>query len=100
MSPQNLPPQTGPGRAAPQPTRLIPACRFRLQPAGSSRRAISRHSRRGEGMAKERDGGDQAAVPANWQYWQRWVEDVDWSDWRSWLQRVASTDWSSGPWPG
>ncbi len=50
-------------------------------------------------MAKDRDGGDQAAVPASWQDWQRWVEDVDWTDWRSWLQRLASTDWSSGPWP-
>ncbi len=51
-------------------------------------------------MAKDRDGGDQAAVPASWQDWQRWVEDVDWTDWRSWLQRLAATDWSSGPWPG
>ncbi len=50
-------------------------------------------------MAEDRDGGDQAAVPAPWQDWQRWVEGIDWSDWRSWLQRVASTDWSSGPWP-
>ena len=51
-------------------------------------------------MAKDRDSGDQAAVPATWQDWQRWVEDVDWTDWRSWLQRLASTDWGSGPWPG
>ena len=51
-------------------------------------------------MAKDRDGGDQAAVPASWQDWQRWVEDVDWTDWRSWLQRLAATDWGSGPWPG
>ena len=51
-------------------------------------------------MANDRDGGDQAAVPASWQDWQRWVEDVDWTDWRSWLQRLASTDWATGPWPG
>ena len=51
-------------------------------------------------MAKDRDDGDQAAVPASWQDWQRWVEDVDWTDWRSWLQRLASADWGSGPWPG
>ncbi len=51
-------------------------------------------------MAKDRDGGDQAAAPAIWPDWQRWVEDVDWTDWRSWLQRLASTDWGSGPWPG
>ena len=47
----------------------------------------------------DRDRGEQAAAPANWQDWQRWVEDVDWTDWRSWLQRVASTDWAAGRWP-
>jgi predicted choloylglycine hydrolase len=47
----------------------------------------------------DRDGGQQAAAPASWQDWQRWVEDADWADWRSWLSRVASTDWASVPWP-
>ena len=46
-------------------------------------------------MAGNRDSGDHAAPPYDWQ---RWVE-TDWSDWRSWLQRVASTDWAAGPWP-
>jgi predicted choloylglycine hydrolase len=51
-------------------------------------------------VAGNRDGESQAAAPSSWQDWQRWTEGVDWSDWRSWLQRVASTDWAAGPWPG
>jgi len=51
-------------------------------------------------VTENREGGDQAAAPAGWQDWQRWVADIDWSDWRSWLQRAAATDWASGPWPG
>jgi predicted choloylglycine hydrolase len=31
--------------------------------------------------------------------WERWAEEVDWTDWRSWLRKVASTDWTSAPWP-
>ncbi len=55
-------------------------------------------------MATSAEGRERAAVPSDWQGWQRWVEDVDWSDWRSWLRRVASTDWAAGvpadiPWP-
>jgi len=43
-------------------------------------------------VANDRDREETAAVPVDWQDWQRWVEDVDWSDWRSWLQRLAATD--------
>ena len=48
-------------------------------------------------MAGNRDSGDHATPPYDW--W-KWAEETDWSDWRSWLQRVASTDWAAGPWPG
>jgi predicted choloylglycine hydrolase len=65
-----------------------------------SQPSANRAQERGDRVAKHRDGGEEAAVPAPWQDWQRWVEDVDWADWRSWLQRVADTDWGSGPWPG
>jgi predicted choloylglycine hydrolase len=44
--------------------------------------------------------GGRPVAPSDWQDWQRWTEGVDWLDWRSWLQRVASTDWAAGPWPG
>jgi predicted choloylglycine hydrolase len=47
----------------------------------------------------DRDGERQAAGPASWQDWQRWVEETDWTDWRSWLTKAASTDWASAPWP-
>ena len=47
-------------------------------------------------MATSAEGRERAAVPSDWQGWQRWVEDVDWSDWRSWLRRVTSTDWGAG----
>src|SRR5437773_1484627 len=46
-------------------------------------------------MATSAEGRERAAVPSDWQGWQRWVEEVDWSDWRSWLRRVASTDWAA-----
>ena len=38
-------------------------------------------------------------MPATWQDWQRWVQDVDWSDWRGWLARIAATDWGGGTVP-
>src|SRR5580658_9158294 len=50
-------------------------------------------------MNTDEDGTSRVAMPAGWQDWQRWVEDVDWSDWRGWLARVAATDWAAGPVP-
>ena len=50
-------------------------------------------------MTTDGDGASRVAMPASWQDWQRWVQDVDWSDWRGWLARVAATDWATGPVP-
>ena len=50
-------------------------------------------------MSTDGDGASRVAMPAGWQDWQRWVQDVDWSDWRGWLARVAATDWAAGPVP-
>jgi predicted choloylglycine hydrolase len=60
---------------------------------------IQSASERGGRVAEKRDRAGHVVPPSSWQDWQRWVEGVDWPDWRSWLQRVASTDWASGPWP-
>ena len=50
-------------------------------------------------MTGDGDGASRVAMPASWQDWQRWVQDVDWSDWRGWLARVAATDWGGGTVP-
>jgi predicted choloylglycine hydrolase len=50
-------------------------------------------------MTGDGDGASRVAMPASWQDWQRWVQDVDWSDWRGWLARIAATDWGGGPVP-